>query len=302
MTFTRDLEHELRRHVAALATQIGERNIWCRGSLTAAANYVEAEWRSQGYSVAPQACYAVHGETCRNLEVAIPGGARSSEILLVGAHYDTVCASPGANDNASGVAALLEIARMLKGAQPAQTLRLLAFVNEESPFFRSDQMGSAIYARAARARHDNITLMLSLEMLGCYDDAPGSQSYPPFLRPFYPDRGNFIAFVSNLGGRQSLRRLAAAFRSQSQFPCETLAAPAIVPGLSWSDHRSFLQVGYKAVMVTDTAFYRYRHYHSPDDTEEKLNYRSMAQVVDGLARALAVMAGGNPPHPRPPTA
>lgn len=285
------LERNLRRHVAELATNIGERNVWRPGSLTAAARYIRSVWEAEGFTVIPQTCYSWRAEPCLNLEVVIAGRARAPEILLVGAHYDTVPGSPGANDNASGVAALLELARLLKAHEPAQTLKLVAFVNEEAPFFHSKQMGSMIYAANARARRDPIALMLSLEMLGCYEDMPGSQSYPPLLRFFYPDRGNFIALVSNLAGHRPLRRLSSVFRSQSLFPCETLAAPAIVPGLSWSDHRSFWKAGYKALMVTDTAFYRYRHYHLPGDTAEKLDYRSMAQVVDGLARTLAVIAG-----------
>ena len=287
------LERNLRRHVAGLATGIGERNVWRPGSLTAAAGYIQSVWKAEGFAVVPQVCYSWRGEPCLNLEVAVAGHSRASEFLLVGAHYDTVPESPGANDNASGVAALLELARLLKEREPAQTLKLVAFVNEEAPFFRSAQMGSSIYAARARMRRERISLMLSLETLGCFDSTPGSQIYPPLLRFFYPDRGNFIALVSNLAGLQALRRLSSVYRSQSPFPCETLAAPAIVPGVSWSDHRSFWQAGYKAVMVTDTAFYRYRHYHLPDDTAEKLDYRSMAQVVDGLARTLGVIAGAS---------
>jgi len=199
--------------------------------------------------------------------------------------------SPGANDNASGVAGLIEIARLLRGAAAARTIRLVAFVNEEPPFFYWGQMGSRIYARAARARGDDIRVMLSLEMLGCYRSEPGSQSYPPFLKFFYPGRGDFIAFVSNLRSRRALREVVAAFKANSDFPVESLASPAIVPGVSWSDQLSFWREGYRAVMVTDTAFYRYRWYHSPRDTPEKLNYADMARVVDGLARAVRALAG-----------
>jgi Peptidase family M28 len=152
-------------------------------------------------------------------------------------------------------------------------------------------MGSRVYARAARRRGDDIRLMLSLEMLGCYRERPGSQQYPPFLGYFYPDRGNFIAFVSNLRSRRALREAAAAFRAASDFPAESLAAPAIVPGVSWSDQVSFWREGYRAVMVTDTAFYRYPHYHSPRDTPEKLSYPEMARVVEGLAKAIGALAG-----------
>jgi hypothetical protein len=132
--------------------------------------------------------------------------------------------------------------------------------------------------------------MLSFEMLGCYRDEPRSQAYPPFLRWFYPDCGNFIAFVSNLRSRRALAELTAAFRAHCDFPCERLASPAIVPGVSWSDQRSFWRAGYPGVMVTDTAFYRYPHYHRPTDTPERLRYPEMARVVQGLARALGALA------------
>ena len=280
----------LRCHVQALAGDIGERHVWRPAALAAAAGYVRREFESLGYSVAAQT-YRVNDIDCDNLEVVIPGAARPQEIILVGAHYDTVEGSPGADDNASGIAGVLELARLLRGARPATTVKLVAFVNEEPPFFFWGEMGSKVYAEAARRRGDDIRVMLSLEMLGCYSDLQGSQSYPPLLRWFYPDRGNFIAFVSNLGSRARLREVVAAFRGNSDFPSEQLASPAFVPGIAWSDQLSFWRQGYAAVMVTDTAFYRYRHYHSPSDTPEKLRYPEMARVVTGLGRALLLLAG-----------
>ena len=219
----------------------------------------------------------------------LAGTTRAPEIILVGAHYDSVRGSPGANDNASGVAALLEIGRALKDAGLRRTVRLVAFVNEEPPFFFWGEMGSGVYARAARARGD-IRLMMSLEMLGAYSDEPGGQRYPPFLGWFYPDRANFIAFVSNLESRHVLRRTVEAFRSVSAFPSETLAAPGMVPGVSLSDQISFWREGYPAIMVTDTAYYRYPHYHTAQDTPDKIDYARMAQVVEGLAKAIVLLA------------
>jgi Zn-dependent M28 family amino/carboxypeptidase len=282
-------EERLRRHVQALAGDIGERHVWRPQALRAAAAYIRGELEGLGYAVAAQA-YEAHGVRCENLEVEIAGAQRAREIVLAGAHYDTVEGSPGADDNASGVAGLIEIARLLRAARPQRTLKLVAFVNEEPPFFPSGAMGSGVYARAARARGDDIRLMLSLEMLGCYRDAPGSQAYPPFLKRFYPERGNFIAFVSNLRSRRALAEFTRAFRAASDFPAERLAAPALVPGVSWSDQLSFWRAGYRALMVTDTAFYRYPHYHRPTDTPERLDYPRMARVVEGLARALGALA------------
>lgn len=283
------LEARLRRHVFALAGDIGERHIWRFPALRAAAEYIRGEWESVGFQVSAQG-YEADGRWCENLEITLPGADRPDEIILAGAHYDTVSGSPGADDNASGVAGLIEIARLLRDARLQSTVRLVAFVNEEPPFFYFGRMGSGVYARAARRRGDDIKVMLSLEMLGCYRDEAGSQAYPPLLGRFYPDRGNFIAFVSNLRSRRQLRRAVAAFKACSAFPCESLASPAIVPGVSWSDQLSFWRAGYPALMVTDTAFYRNRHYHSPLDTPEKLGYAEMARVVDGLAGTLAVLA------------
>jgi Zn-dependent M28 family amino/carboxypeptidase len=292
-------EERLRRHVQTLAGEIGERHIWRPQALRAAADYVRAQFEALGYAVAAQA-YDVRGVHCENLEVAIPGSRRAAEIVLAGAHYDTVAGSPGADDNASGVAGLIEIARSLRGLLPQRTVKLVAFVNEEPPFFPFGQMGSKLYATAARARGDDIRIMLSLEMLGCYRDEPGSQAYPPFLKWFYPDRGNFIAFVSNLRSRRALAEVTRAFRAHCAFPAERLASPAFVPGVAWSDQRSFWRAGYPGVMVTDTAFYRNPHYHSATDTPERLRYPEMAQVVQGLGRALAALAIGlgNAPDPQ----
>ncbi|SFI25079.1 M28 family peptidase [Nitrosomonas sp. Nm34] len=282
------LEQRLQLHVEKLASEIGERNVWRPKALYAAADYIHDTWSQLGYEVHAQG-YDAGGVWSENLEIEIYGREQAGEIVLAGAHYDTVSGSPGADDNASGVAALLEIARFLVGVKPERTLRLVAFVNEESPFFYIGEMGSKIYAQAARERHDNIRLMLSLEMLGCYSEEPGSQSYPPLLRWLYPDRGNFIGFVSNLNSRHALKQFAAAFAASSDFPYETLASPTIVPGVSWSDQISFWRQGYQAVMVTDTAFYRYPHYHRAGDTPGELNYAEMARVVEGLTGALTVL-------------
>lgn len=283
------LEQRLQLHVEKLASEIGERNVWQPKALYAAADYIRDTWSQLGYEVHAQG-YDAGGVWSENLEIEIRGGGeRANEIVLAGAHYDTVMSSPGADDNASGVAALLEIARLLAGIKPERTLRLVAFVNEEPPFFYFGEMGSKIYAQAARERRDDIRLMLSLEMLGCYSEESGSQSYPPLMRWFYPDRGNFIGFVSNLRSRRALKEFARAFAASSDFPFETLASPAIVPGVSWSDQLSFWRQGYQAVMVTDTAFYRYPHYHRASDTPGELNYAEMARVVEGLTGALTVL-------------
>ena len=283
------LAHRLRKHVERLAEAIGERNVFASGALQRAAAYIEDEWSALGYAV-ERLEYQVSGIVCANLIVTRQGSSHQSEILLLGAHYDSVVGSPGANDNASGVAALLEISRLFRALEPTLTVRFVAFVNEEPPFFWTRQQGSMVYAQAARRRGDDIRLMASLETIGCYSSQPGSQRYPPMFRFFYPDRGNFIGIVSDFRSRTAMRRLAAAFRARSDFPLQTVSTFRFIPGVAWSDHHSFWRQGYPAVMVTDTAFYRYRHYHAATDMPDKLAYPELAQVTLGLFKAFAALA------------
>lgn len=279
----------LQAHVQKLAGDIGERNVLRPAALDDAALYVEAEWSRQGYSVERQT-YQAAGVRCANLEVTRNGDARQGDILLIGAHYDSVIDSPGANDNASGVAAMLEISRLFAVAEPAMTVRFVAFANEEPPFFMTKQQGSMVYAKAARNRGDNITLMATLETIGWYSNRPGSQKYPPLFNLFYPNCGNFIGIVSDFGSKAAMQRLAAAFKTHSKFPLQTAATFRFIPGVSWSDHRSFWRHGYRAVMITDTAPYRYPHYHAASDTPDKLIYPEFARVTLGLSEAFLEIA------------
>lgn len=279
----------LRAHVERLAGEIGERNVFRPEALRAAADYIQEEWRRQGYQVIPH-WYEVSGTQWANLEVTRSGSAQPHEILLLGAHYDSVRGSPGANDNASGIAALLELSRLFADLTPALTVRFVAFVNEEPPFFFTRRQGSVVYARAARARGDAIRAMVSLEMIGCYRNEPGSQRYPPLFRFFYQSRANFIAFVSNFRSRTLMRRAAHVFRQCSDFPLEHVATLFCIPGVAWSDHWSFWRQGYPAFMVTDTAFYRYPYYHTSQDTPEKLAYPELTRVTAGLVGTFAALA------------
>jgi Zn-dependent M28 family amino/carboxypeptidase len=279
----------LETHVRMLAETIGERNVYHPQALSDAADYIEHQWHGLGYEVIRQS-YDVEGVRCSNLEITRSGTRHPRDILLIGAHYDSVIGSPGANDNGSGVAVMLEMARRFADVEIDRTVRFVAFVNEEPPFFFRGQMGSMIYAKAARKRRDNVQLMASLETVGYYSERPGSQHYPPLFKYFYPDRGNFIAFVSNLRSRRMLRHFAAAFRQHSQFPAEHVATVSWLPGVAWSDHVSFWRCGYRALMVTDTAFYRYPHYHAPSDKADELDYGAMAAVTEGLNRAVMSLA------------
>jgi Zn-dependent M28 family amino/carboxypeptidase len=259
-------------------------------ALEKAASYIEEALRELGYPVTAQA-YIAEGKPVRNLETEIAGTRWPDEVVLIGAHYDSVQGSPGANDNASGVAALLEIARLLAGKRPVRTVRFVAFVNEEPPFFYSQEMGSRVYARRARERGNNIVAMLALETIGYYDDATGSQHYPlPLYSLFYPDTGDYIAFIGNLSSRGLVRQSLGSFRRHTAFPSEGIAAPGWLGGIHWSDHWSFWQEGYPALMVTDTAPFRYPHYHTGSDTPERIGYPRLARVVAGLARVTVDLA------------
>jgi Zn-dependent M28 family amino/carboxypeptidase len=284
----RRIEAALRRHVVAIASR--EHNQEHPEALEAAARAIESTLGALGYAVQAQRFSAALGEV-RNVEIEIAGGSAAHEIVLAGAHYDSISGSPGANDNGSGVAALLELARLLRGAKPARTLRLVWFVNEEPPYYKGEDMGSRRYARRSRERGERIVAMFSVETIGWYSEQPGSQRYPFPLGFFYPSRGDFLAFVSDLGSRALLHESIAAFRRHARFPSEGVAAPAFIPGVDWSDHASFWEQGYPAVMLTDTAPYRYPWYHSSQDTPDKVDYARLARVVRGLHAMLAELAG-----------
>lgn len=290
-TVEEDLRANLRQLVTVLAGDIGERNVFLPGKLTAAADWIESVFMDAGYAVVSQP-FTVHQASCRNLEATVVGRSIPEEIVVVGAHYDSVSGSPGANDNGSAVAVLLELARTWAagGIKPARTVRWVAFVNEEPPFFQTEQMGSLVYARECRARDDNIVAMLSLETIGYYDDRPGSQSYPFPVGLFYPSRGDFLAFVSNTANAALVRQCIRVFRQDTAFPSEGAALPGWLPGVGWSDHWAFWQVGYPSLMVTDTAPFRYPHYHHATDTPDQIDYDRLARVTAGLNKVIQSLA------------
>lgn len=279
----------LQRHVEVLATDIGQRNEASMASYDSAARYVQSALASSGYSVTPLP-YAARGKRFTNLEVTIPGRRRPGQIIVVGAHYDNVPDTPGADDNASGTAVLLEVARILRDHPMDRTVKFVAFANEEPPFFFTDDMGSRVYAKAARQRGDSITAMLSLETLGYYSDSARSQRYPPLLGWFYPNQGDFVGFVGNIGSRALVHRAITSFRSHTQFPSQASAAPTQIPGISWSDQWSFWQEGYDAIMITDTAPFRNDNYHLETDRANTLDYAKMARVAHGVARTVQDLA------------
>ena len=276
-----EVERELRRHVVKLAGEIAEHNVLTPKQYGAARDYVEAELARSGRAVKRHA-YEVYKEQCHNLEIEIRGSSRPAEIVVVGAHYDSVAGCPGANDNSSGAAALLVLANAFTNATAARTLRFVAFANEEPPFFQAPEMGSLVYAQACRQRRENIVAMVSLETVGYYTDEPRTQKYPFPLGAFYPSRGNFVGFVGNTASKRLVRDAIATFRKSCRFPSEGAALPGGMPGVGWSDHWAFWQAGYPAIMITDTAPFRYPHYHLATDTPDKIVFDRMARVVVGL--------------------
>lgn len=294
-----DLAARLQRHVRAIASC--EHNAATPETMEAleqAARYIEATLAAEGYPVRRHE-YTWDGQRVRNLEVSLANLAPSRQpdrIVIVGAHYDSVRGSPGANDNGSGTAALIELARILKAVTPRKgtELKFVFYVNEEPPYFMTEGMGSWRHARDLRNRGQNVEAALILETIGYYTDAPDSQRYPFGLSPFYPDAGNFVGFVGTLSSSGLVRKTLDAFRAASSFPAEGLAAPGFVEGVTLSDHTSYNRHGYQALMITDTSYLRYPHYHTAQDTPDKLDYPSIARIVEGMARVVEGMTA--PPH------
>lgn len=282
-----DIRQNLIATVHYLAHDIGPRSYRHIDQLNRTADYIESRFRSFGLATERQP-FTYNGHTYYNIIAEVKGSAASAGgILVIGAHYDTVAGTPGADDNASGVAGLLELARLTAHSPLSRTVRFVAFTLEEPPTFMTSRMGSYVYAKSLKEKNVHVYGMISLEMLGYYCDGKGCQYYPlPPFKWIYPDRGNFIAFVSNLSSKAFTGKLKKAFTSVSSLPIESLSAPSAIPGVDFSDHRSFWKFGYSALMITDTAFYRNPNYHGPGDTEATLDYDRMAELVKGLYAAL----------------
>jgi Zn-dependent M28 family amino/carboxypeptidase len=290
------LRDSLQRDVQKLGSEIGERNFLHYKELMATADFLDASFAQAGYKVQRQG-YTINNQTYYNLEVEIPGTQRPDEIVIIGGHYDSVSGSPGANDNGTGAAATLELARLFAGKKPSRTLRFVEFVNEEPPFFFSEGMGSLVYASRCKQRSENVVAMLSLETIGYYSDKIGSQRYPlPQLSSIYPLQGNFISFIGNVDSGSLVKDAIASFRRHTKFPSEGTALPNEITGVSWSDQWSFWQQGYPGIMVTDTAPFRYPYYHTSNDTPDKVNYDRLARVVAGLEYAIANLSGLTQPE------
>ncbi len=293
----RESAKRMMKSVEMLASTIGERSVREPENLAKAAAWLNQSFASLGYRVSRQIYktdfpdLSIYGVPSENIIAEKRGTSAEKEILVVGAHYDSLLGTVGADDNASGVAAVLELAQRLASTEFKRTVRFVAFVNEEPPFFRSDYMGSLRYARMLKARGEDVIGMLSIESVGFYSDAPNSQDYPKPFSLIYPNVGNFIGIVGDISSRQLVKKVSRVFRESARIPSEAGSIFSFVPGIGSSDHWAFWQAGYQGVMLTDTAPYRNPHYHERSDTADKLDYRRMCLVVDGLEAVVRSLAG-----------
>lgn len=281
----------LRRHVHTLALAIGERHVEEMAKLDRAADYIVEQFKQIGLPVNTHV-YTAYGKQFRNVVAELSGN--TAEIIVIGAHYDSVPGSPAANDNASGVAALLELAALNADQRFRRTIRFVAFANEELPHGETDAMGSLAYAGRAKQTGEKVRAMISLETIGYYTDAPKSQKYPVPLSWLYPDTGNFVAFVGNLRSRRLVRAAIKSFRRHATIASEGIAAPELLPDIRRSDHASFWRHDYPAIMVTDTAPFRYPYYHTAQDTPDKIDFNRLAQVTVGLNHVIRDLAQQRP--------
>jgi len=283
----RRLRDEMQRDVEELSGNIGPRNAGdSLPKILAAEQWIVDRLKASG--VEPRRDEIdLGGATVANIEATFVGAQRPDEIIVIGAHYDTVFGSPGANDNASGVALLLATAKRLREAPIGRTVRIVFFVNEEFPFSFGRQMGSKVYAERSRARGDDIVAMIAVDSIGYYTSTPGSQHYPAFIGGL-PSTGNFVAFGSNRENQQLVDRVVAIFQAQSRFPSIGVATDSKSAGRS--DHAPFWWQGYPALLISDTSEYRDPNYHRPTDTAENLNYNEMARFAEGFIKTIQVLA------------
>jgi len=284
-----ELRDRLSADVSDLSIHIGDRSLPRAGSLQGTSDYLSNVLREEGYKVVEHP-YSTDGEPVSNLEVTLDGLDGGLGQVIVGAHYDSVDGTVGADDNGTGVAGVLELARRMRQMRFRRTVRFVFFVNEEPPYFQTENMGSRVYAHELRQQGVPILAMLSLETIGFYSDDKGSQKYPGVLSVFYPSKGNFVAFVGDTESRALVHESIRDFRESTHFPSEGIAAPVAWPGIGWSDQWSFWQEGYPGVMVTDTAPFRYPYYHTQKDTIEKIDFDRTARVVEGIGKLVEQLA------------
>ena len=281
-------QERLRKHIVALSETYHPRSWTHPENLNRCADYIATEMKGAGATVEMQD-YTVGGETFRNVIGRF--GAEKDKTIIIGAHYDSCGDTPGADDNASGVAGLLELARLIGKDKPDCGVELVAYTLEEPPFFGGQQMGSAIHAAGVASRKDRIIGVIILEMIGYFSDEPGSQAYPlPILKAHYPDKGDFITVVSKWNQGAWISEVKAGMKGATDLPVYSFRGPASLQGVDFSYHRNYWPHGIPAAMVTNTAFYRNRHYHTPDDTADRLDYDRMGKTVVGVYEAVRFLS------------
>lgn len=279
----------LKQDVTALASLSPARSFANPRSLERAADYITGTWRKLGLKPQFQS-YQVQGQTVKNVRCVF--GPKTGKRLVIGAHYDVCGDQPGADDNASGVAGLLELSRLLVRLKPGlrRPIELVAYTLEEPPFFRTPEMGSAVHAKSLHDARVDLFGMICLEMIGYFTDKPRSQRYPvPGMGLLYPRVGNFIAVVGNFKSASLLKKVRGAVAAAGKIDVQTLAAPSLVTGVDFSDHLNYWKYGYPAVMLTDTSFYRNHNYHQKSDRIDTLDFAKMAEVVKGAYWALVTL-------------
>ncbi|GAA4432380.1 M28 family peptidase [Bremerella cremea] len=289
MTFDQlTIRPKLEQHVDRLAGQIGPRILAKPETIAATLEYIQSQWQEMGHEVREEPYESVDGPAM-NLVVEIAGSEPSQEIVVLGAHYDTVATTPGADDNASAVAVLLEVSRLLKEHTPRKTFRFVAFACEEAPYMSLDSMGSQYHAREAKKRNEKI-VMLCLEMVGYFREEPNSQqvpvTIPKFLHGLFPKRGNFLAAVGNLNSMQLSWAFRRGFKRGTTQRLFSICLPEKIKEIRRSDNSSFWDQGYPALMLTDTSFLRNPNYHQPTDTPDTLDFEAMTHVAQGVASAM----------------
>ena len=277
----------LKFHVEKLSVEFIPRSASFTANLDKSANYIRQEFEAAGAIVSEQT-FQVNGKTYRNIIARF--GSENLERIVVGAHYDAADQKPAADDNASGVAGLIELAHLLGKTKLRAKAELVAYSLEEPSFFGTTQMGSYFHAQSLEHSQIKVRLMIALEMIGYFSDTPNSQKYPvSLLGLIYPSKGDFIAIVGSFGDIASVRNVKSAMIGATDLPVRSINAPPF-NGLDFSDHRNYWHFGYNAVMITDTAFYRNPNYHTAQDTAEKLDYNRMAQVVEAVFAAVVETA------------
>lgn len=281
----------IEKDVVTLCATTKPRNSFNVESLNQAADYIIKEWQKLDLKVDTQAFF-VKGVEYKNLICSF--GPKDGERIVVGAHYDVCENQAGADDNASGVAGILELARLLHQYQPVLKYRidLVAYTLEEPPYFRTENMGSAVHSKYLFDHKIDVKAMICLEMIGYFSDEKGSQDYPVgILKLFYPTKGNYISVVSKMGGGNGnlTRRVKKGMKKGANIKVTSINAPASMPGIDFSDHLNYWKYDYQAVMITNTAFYRNKNYHQPTDLPETLDYDKMAEVIKGVYHAIVTL-------------